>query len=352
MPYCRRATGGSEGPHERWGATMHVSRKPTAIAGLATVLPLLWMTTVPALAQAEPGLCRVMDIDAMSEMTGQQYEAAPFWDLADNCKYLATSDPDGNHYVRLHLDGLASYERYREGSLDPVELEVGGRPAFSAFDDDPRGWLNTQVAVDLGEVTLRATLIADEGADPEQMDNTVRLAEMAVAALDDEGATGPAATEAEPVAASDVRPIALPAVDGIEWEREYEGYGATALDSDIAPVAIDVLLDAIDADISRFGAHGADARDIDSGERSGAYLALRVDGADRESMERAVLAWVAALLDVPEAPVEDASIGGLDVLVVAPGEGMEPVYIHTTGDTVHLISTPEDEAARILAALP
>ena len=153
-------------------------------------------------------------------------------------------------------------------------------------------------------------------------------------------------------AASDVRPIALPAVDGIEWEREYEGYGATALDSDIAPLAIDVLLDAIDADISRFGARGADARDIDSGERSGAYLALRVDGADRESMEHAVLAWVAALLDMPEAPVEDASIGGLDVLVVAPGEGTEPVYIHTIGDTVHLISTPEDEAARILAALP
>ena len=319
-----------------------------AAAGLAAVLSL---TTVPALAQVEAGLCRVMDIDAIAEMTGQQYEASPFWDLADNCKYLATSHPDGNHYVRLHLDGLAPYERYREGSLDPVDLEVGGRPAFSAFDEDPRGWLNTQVAVDLGEVTLRATLIADEGADPDQMDNTVRLAEMAVAGLDDEGAAGPAATEAEPEAASDVPPIDLPAVDGMTWEREYHGYGATALDSDIAPLGIDVLLDAIDADISRFGAHGADARDIDSGERLGAYLALRVDGADRESMEHAVLVWVAALLELPEAPVATDSIGGLDVLVVAPGEGMEPVYIYTTGDTVHLISTPEGEAARILAAL-
>ncbi len=352
MPYCRRAAGGSEWPHERWGATVHVLRQPTAYAGLATVLLVLSMTTVPALAQEEPGLCRVMDIEAMAGLTGQQYEAAPFWDLADNCKYLATSDPDGNHYVRLHLDGLASYERYREGSLDPVDLEVGGRPAFSTIDDDRRGWLNTQVAVDLGEVTLRATLIADEGADPDQMDNTVRLAEMAIAGLDGEGATGPAATEAEPDAAPDVQPIALPAVDGIEWDREYEGYGATALDSDIAPVAIDVLLDAIDADISRFGAHGADARDSESGERTGAYLALRVAGADRESMEHAVLTWVAALLDMPEAPVEDASIGGLDVLVVVPAEGMEPVYIHTASDTVHLISTPEDVADRILAALP
>ena len=319
------------------------------VAGLAAVLSL---TTVPALAQEEAGLCRVMDIDAVAEMSGQQYEASPFWDLADDCKYLATSHPDGNHYVRLHLDGLAPYERYREGSLDPVDLEVGGRPAFSAFDEDPRGWLNTQVAVDLGEVTLRATLIADEGADPDQMDNTIRVAAMAVARLDDEGAAGLTAMEADTGAASDVPPIDLPASDGIEWEREYEGYGATALDSDIAPLAIDVLLDAIDADLSRFGAHGADAYDIDSGERLGAYLALRVDGADRESMERAALAWVAALLELPEAPVAVDSIGGLGVLVVAPGEGMQPLYIYTAGDIVHLVSTPEDEAALILAALP
>jgi len=330
---------------------VHVSRKPAAWAGLAAVLLALSMTTLPALAQEETGLCRVIDIDEVAEMTGQRYEATPFWDLADNCKYLASSDPDGNHYVRLHLDGLVSFERSREGSLDPVDLEVGGHRAFTAADDDPRGWLNTQVAVDLGDVSLRATIIADEGADADQMDNTVRLAEMALANLDTEGTPGPDATDALPVAVSDVPPIVLPVVDGMEWQREYEGYGASAMDSDIAPLAIDVFVDAIDADISRFGGRGVDAHHVDTGDRIGAYLAMRVAGADRESMERAALVWIAHLLDLPEAPVADASIGGLDVLVVGPLDGMAPLYIYTTGDTVHFISTPEDEAARILAAL-
>jgi hypothetical protein len=330
---------------------MHASRKPVASAGLGAVL-LMLATTLPALAQEGPGLCRVIDIDEVAEMTGQRYEAAPFWDLADNCKYLATSDPDGNHYVRLHLDGLASYERYREGSLDPVDLEVRGRRAFTASDEDPRGWLNTQVAVDLGEVTLRATIIADEGADTDQLDDTIRLAEMAVASLDTEGTSEPDATDAMPVADSDVPPIALPVVDGIEWQREYEGYGATAADSDIAPLAIDVFVDAIEADISRFGGRGADAHDAATGDRIGAYLAMRVAGAGQESVEQAALVWIASLLDLPEAPATDASIGGRDVLVVVPAEGMAPLYVYTAGDTVHLVSTPEDDAARILAALP
>lgn len=331
---------------------MHVSRKPAASVGLATLLLALSMTTVPAMAQEEAGLCRVIDIEAVSEMTGQEYEASPFWDLADNCKYLATSDPDGNHYVRLQLDGLVPYERAREGSREPVDLEIGGRLAFTSFDDDPRGWLQTQAAVDFGDVMLRATLIADEGADVDQMDNTVRLAEMAVAGLDSEGAVGPDASDAVPDAASDVASIELPAAEGIEWEREYEGYGASAMESDMAPLGIDTFLGAIDADVSRFGAHGVDARDAETGELVGAYLALRVDGADQQSVERAALAWIASLLGVAEAPVSEGSIGGLDVLIVAPPEGMSPLYVHVAGDTVHLLTTPEAEAARILAALP
>ena len=151
---------------------------------------------------------------------------------------------------------------------------------------------------------------------------------------------------------ADVPPMALPAVEGIEWQREWEGYGASATESDIAPLAIDVLLDAIDADISRFGGHGADAHEADAGERIGAYLAMRVAGADREAMERAALAWLAHLLDVPEAPVSSESIGGLDVLALAPPEGMGPLFIYAAGDAVHFISTPEGDAARILAALP
>ncbi|MEX1336177.1 MAG: hypothetical protein AB1Z66_12840, partial [Candidatus Limnocylindrales bacterium] len=310
-------------------------------------------TTLPALAQEEEaGLCRVIDIAVVAEMTGQQYEPTPFWDFADNCKYLATSNPDGNHYVRLHLDGLATYERFREGSRDPVDLEIGGRPAFTTFDDDPRGWLNTQVAVDLGDVTLRATLIADEGAVVDQMDDTVRLAEMALASLDDEGAIGLEATEAQPGAASDVTPIDLPAVDGIEWDREYQEYGADALESDSAPLGLDVFLAAIDADASRLGTRGVDARDVETDDLLGGYLALRVAGADAEGIEEAALVWIAALLDVPEAPVSDASLDGFDVLVVAPPEGMSPLYVYAEGDTVHLISTPEAVAARILAALP
>ena len=60
-------------------------------------------------------------------------------------------------------------------------------------------------------------------------------------------------------------------------------------------------IDAGDADISRFGGHGVDAHDADTGDRIGAYLALRVAGADQESVERAALVWIAFLLDLPEA---------------------------------------------------
>lgn len=330
---------------------MHVSTKPTASASLAAVLLTLSMSTVPATAQEEAGLCRVLDIDELALMTGQQYEAPPFWDLADNCKYLALSDPDGNHYVRLHLDGLAPYERYREGSRDSVDLEVGGQRAF-ATSEIRRGWLNTQVAVDLGDVTLRATLIADDGADPDQLANTVWLGEMAVAGLQGEGTSAPDATDAAAGAALDVLPIALPAVDGIEWQREYEGYGASATESDLAPLDIDIFLDAVGADISRFGARGADAHDAATGERTGAYLAMRVAGADSEGLQRAALAWFAALLDLPEVAAAEASMAGLDVLVVELPEGLPPLYVYIAGETVHFVSTPEDEAARILAALP
>jgi hypothetical protein len=321
------------------------------LAGVATILSMLSMA-MPVMAQEEAGLCRVLDIDEVAGMTGQQYEASPFWDLADNCKYLAVSDPDGNHYVRVHLDGLAPYERYREGSRDPIDLEVGGRRAFAASDDDPRGWLNTQVAVDLGDVTLRATLITDEGADPDQLENTIRVAEMAVAGLSAEGASAAEANDAAPVPAPDVPPMALPTVDGIEWQREYEGYGASATESDIAPLGIDIFLEAIGADISRFGARGADAHDAATGERMGAYLAMRMAGADRESLERAALAWFAALLDLPEVSAASDSIGGLDVLAVTLPEGLPPLYVYAAGETVHFISTPQREAALILAALP
>lgn len=323
---------------------------PAVSIGLATILMALTVTG-PALAQDEAGLCRVLDIDEVAQMTGQRYESPPFWDLADNCKYLADSDADGNHYVRLHLDGLAPYERYREGSLDPIDLEVAGRPAFAASDDDPRGWLNTQVAVDFGETTLRATIIADAGADPDQLDHTIALAEMAAAQLDAEATSEPEATSAASDVDPDLAPIPLPEVEGVEWRREYEGYGPTALDSDIAPMGIDVLLDAAEADIARFGVRAADVHDAESGDRSGAYLAMRVAGAGRERMEEAALAWIASLLGQAEVAATGRSIADRDVLVVSLPDDME-LFVHAADDTVHFVSSSEDVATRILAALP
>jgi hypothetical protein len=160
----------------------------------------------------------------------------------------------------------------------------------------------------------------------------------------------PPSPHAEPSIASAAGRLSLPDVDGLAWQREYEGYGPTATESDIAPLEIETFVAAAEADLSRFGAHGADAHEASTDVRVGAYLAMRVAGADGEVIRHATEVWIAALLDLPEAPLEEATVGGRDVLVAEP-TGMAPLYLLVEGDTVHLISTPEEVAVRILAAL-
>jgi hypothetical protein len=319
-----------------------------------TVGLLLAIGGVPTLAadaaDEEAGLCRVISIDVIADMTGQQYEETPFWDLADNCKYLATSDPDGSHYVRLHLDGLYPYDRYLEGALDPVELEIGGHRAFLASDVDPRGWLNTQVAVDLGDVTLRTTVILDEGADPDQMDDTVRITEIALAGLGDE--SSPTEPSPDDSRSADVPGLELPALEGFEWRGDIEAYGAGISDLEDAGMNLpfEVLLEALGADIERLGFRTATIRDSATGEDVGNYLAVRVAGADTAELEPAALTWLASLLGTTEVSAEPVSIGDREVLTITLSAD-EQAYVYVDGDSVHLLSMPEAVAASMLEAL-
>ena len=270
--------------------------------------------------------------------------------FADNCKYLATSDPDGFHYARLHLDAMVPYEAFREGALDPVDIEVGGHPAFTASDLDPRGWLNTQVLVDLGDESLRVTLIADDGVDPDQMASTIRLAETAVGKL---GSLDPQATIAPAETAAEATGLALPDVDGIRWQGEIKANGAEIAEMADAGLNLpfEVLLEQLGAEISQLGFQTANAIDAETGAQLGSYLAVRVEGVDATSLEPAAIAWLTGLVGAAGVSVETTELGGRDVVLIGVGPGSE-AYVYVSDDTAHLMALPGSTAARLLETLP
>lgn len=320
------------------------------------------MSTVAALAvttlltssamgqEEEAGLCRLIEFDQLNSLSDVRYDETPFWDLADNCKYLATSDPNGSHYARLHLDGMVPFESLRDGALNPVDIEVGGFPAFSASDLDPRGWLNTQVLVDLGDPSFRVTLIADEGTDPDQMASTIRLAEIAVANLDpveSEAIASPTQTD------SGITAIVLPEVEGIDWQGPIEGYGSqiTELAEAGMNLPFEVLLDELGADLSQLGFHVANAVDASTGEQIGNYLAVRVEGVDASRLQPAAVAWLSDLVSGQEVSMQPAQLAGRDVVVIdVDPETDRALYVGE--DTVHLITLPEPMIVALLETLP
>jgi hypothetical protein len=294
-----------------------------------------------AAAQEEPGLCRLFDIDAFAAATGQQYEQPPFWDLAENCKYVATSNPEGLHYVALQLTSMVPFDRVRESADEAVDLEIGGHPAFAMAETvSVRDELRELVYVDLGSTTFIATLIAEEGSIPDQRSHVIALAETAVSDLGDV----PAAATEPPSEAMAIAAPELPSVEGVSWRNEWVGGGADLAD----PASMEPLLERLETDLSSLVVLTANAESTD-GERLGGYTAIRVDGVAPAELEDAVRGWFGGLLGV-DAP-DTVTIGGKDVarLDIGPDQS---VLIYVSGDTAVLLDVGEPHVGRILEALP
>lgn len=301
-----------------------------ALAGAGTV----------AGADDEPGLCRLFDIDEFAAATGQEYEQPPFWDLADNCKYVATSNPDGQHYVSLSLTELVPYDRVRESALNATDLEIDGHPAFAASDEiSVRDELREYVYVDLDGVTLVVTLIAEEGTISDQRDQVISLAETAVPGLGD---LGPAATE--PAAAADVSVLELPTVEGVSWSGEWSGGGAELSD----PSSVEPLLQELGAEMASLTVRTARAESAADGSSLGSITAMRVDGADEAALQGAVETWLSGLFGIDG--LEASSLGGKDVATLEV-DG-QTLLAYVTGDTLVVIDFGGPEAERLLAELP
>ncbi|MEX1344830.1 MAG: hypothetical protein AB1Z63_09185 [Candidatus Limnocylindrales bacterium] len=291
-------------------------------------------------AEDVPGLCRLLDIDAFAAATGQEYERPPFWDLEDNCKYVATSNPDGQHYVALQLTEVLPYDRVRESALEATDLEIDGHPAFAASEEvSVRDELREFVYVDLDGVTFLVSLFAEEGTIPDQRGHAISLAETAVPALGDVGA---AATE--PPSAATVTMLDLPTVDGISWSGEWMGGGADLSD----PSSVEPLLQALGAEMASLTVLTARAESTEDGSSLGSITAMRVDGADEAALEGAVDTWFAGLFGVDG--LETASLGGKDVATIDI-EG-QSLLVYVTGDTAVVLDFAGPSAERLLEALP
>jgi len=322
------------------------SKRGTSLRVLATSVVLsVGMAGVAGSAVAaeeELGLCRLFDIDAFTAATGQVYEQPPFWDLEENCKYVATSSPDGFHYVALQLTVVVPYDGVRGSASEAVDLEIGGHQAFASSQVvSVRDELRELVYVDLDGTTFIATLIAEEGTIPGQRDHVVRLAETAVAGL---GEVGAAATE-PPASSASVAAPELPTVNGIDWTNEWVGGGADLGD----PASTAPLLEALGAGLSSLVVVTAEAESTEDGAPIGNITAIRVRGADQATLEGAVRTWLGGLLGVDE--FETASVAGKDVAKVDAGPD-QTVLVYVSGDTAVLVALEEPHAEHVLEALP
>jgi len=304
---------------------------PRAIS-LASGLALAAALSAPAFAAEPPGdsLCAAISVDELAALGPLSYEP-PAQGAPSYCVFEAA---DGSYTLTLATTEI-SYELMRDPEAE--EYSPGGRPATG---------VEGGVFVDLGEERLAVTLDPGDSPDAAGLDPVeyaLSVAEIVVPAL----GIAPASEEA---AAGDA--LQPPPVDGIEWGRTSVVTAAQLIDADAEQATIwQALADAAGVDPSELSLlTDARARDAESGEVLGSYAAIQVAGVDAEQLEAAIVSWMGTVSG-EDASTDAISLGGKDVTALSAGDQLRG-YLYAAGDVVHVLTMSEEDAARVLQALP
>jgi hypothetical protein len=143
-----------------------------------------------------------------------------------------------------------------------------------------------------------------------------------------------------------------PDVEGLSWRTTRDLVGTELEDSLSDPER--EMWDAMLAE-SGVGFEFASLRDASvfdeiADERAGNFTAMRIAGADAEALLPVLLDWLTSLADV-EFEFTTGTTAGKDVTNVA-ADGQVIGVAYTAGDTLYLITMPDETAARVLDQLP
>jgi hypothetical protein len=302
---------------------------------LALSLTLSATLSATALAAGDPGdsLCQATSVDELAALGPLTFET-PTEGAPSYCVFEAAGD--GSYRLTLATSGI-SYDRLRDENPEAEEYSPGGRPATG---------LEGSIIVDLGDELLVVTLDPGDspdaaGVDP--IDYALSVAEVVVPAL------GVAPPSEEETAGDALQP---PPVDGIEWGRTSVVTASELIEADAEQAAVwQPLADAAGVDPSELRlSMDANARDAETGEVLGNYAAIQVAGADGEQLGAAIISWMGTVSG-EDVSTDVVSLGGKDVTALSAG-GQLRGYLYVAGDIVHAITMSEDDAARVLEALP
>lgn len=304
----------------------------SAAVGLALTVPM--GTAMAADAPSEDSLCSAISFDQLHELGPLRFEAVLF-DSPELCAY-GPSPTGGTPQLSFLILGL-SLDFMEPEFTDPIETMVGGRRALTAD-----GGLH----VDVDGRILSFTLDLGDEAEPavDALEYSMIVAEIVVPAV----MGGSASSQ---TAAADDGQLRVPEVEGIEWGGIQDVMTAEEM------IAGDEMQAALWQPI--FDATGAEPKDLvtlnvrafkaGTTDELGFYGALRIEGADENALRAGFIDFLGNVGG--DVVIEDISLGGRDVQRMAAGDAISGV-MYVDGDTVHTFTMSDEDAARVIEALP
>ena len=254
------------------------------------------------------------------------------------CQFGSAQAEAEFYQLGLGLSDLATVELAREQLPGGLDLTVAGRPAYLVEQPDnvPPG---VQLLVDLGPESLSVSVSVPEGQlglDPNDL--VIGVAEVAAPRLLDA------------VESADAQ-LGVPDVDGIEWGRNQDVATAEELiERDEAQAAIwQPILDATGAEPSELLILNVRAFKPGTTDELGFYGALRIVDVDENALRTGFIDFMRN--QAGDVVLEDISLGGRDVQRMAAGDQISGV-LYFDGDTAHVFTMSEEDAALVIAALP
>jgi hypothetical protein len=317
-------------------------RTLVVITAAALVMTVSTTTLLAAEGDAdESSLCDAITLAEVHALSPLRFEE-PSGGSAFGGTYCQFGSPttEAEYYsLGLGLSDLATVELAQAQLPGGLDLTVAGRPAYLVEQPDnvPPG---VQLLVDLGPESLSVSVGASEGQpglDPNDL--VIAVAEVAAPRL------------LEAVESDDAQ-LGVPDVDGIEWGRNQDVETAEELiGGDEAQAAIwQPIFDATGAEPSELLILNVRALKPGTTDELGFYGALRIVGVDENALRAGFIDFMrnASGGDVV---LEDISLGGRDVQRMAAGDQINGV-LYVDGDTAHTFVMSEEDAARVIAALP
>jgi hypothetical protein len=286
-------------------------------------------------APSEDSLCSTISFDQLHELGPLRFESILF-DSPQACAY-GPSPTGGTPLLSIVIIGL-SLDSMEQGFTDAIETMVGERRALVAD-----GGLH----VDVDGRILSFTLDLGSDVDPavDALDYSMRVAEIVVPALvaGSDGSVGVAADDAQ---------LGVPDVEGIDWGRNQDVMSAEELiGGDEAQAALwQPIFDATGAEPSELLTLNVRAFDAGTTDDLGFYGVLRIEGVEEDALRTGFIGFLqnAGGGDVV---LEDISLAGRDVQRMAAGDEISGV-MYFDGDTAHIFTMSDEDAARVIEALP